>query len=61
MAEILGVPDSEWMDADEEVTPDAEWRFLRLHVETAITLQIGSRSASSAPGGTCARTSGATV
>jgi hypothetical protein len=41
IAEILGVPDSEWMDADEEPTLDAEWRFLRLHVETAIVLQIG--------------------
>ena len=40
IAEILEVPDSEWMDADEEVTPDAEWRFLRLHVDTAIALQV---------------------
>jgi hypothetical protein len=40
IAEILGVPDSDW--ADEELNPslDAEWRFLRLHVETAIALQI---------------------
>lgn len=38
MAEILDVPDSE--RADEELTPEAEWRFLRLHVETAIALQI---------------------
>jgi len=40
IAEILGVPDSEW--ADEGLNPfvDAEWRFLRLHVETAIALQI---------------------
>jgi hypothetical protein len=41
IAEILGVPDSEWVDADQELIPDAEWRFLRLHVETAIALQIG--------------------
>lgn len=41
IAEILDVPDSEWLDADEELTPDVEWRFLRLHVETAIALQIG--------------------
>jgi hypothetical protein len=41
IAEILDVPDSEWLDADEEPTPDAEWRFLRLHVESAIALQIG--------------------
>jgi len=42
IAEILGVPDSEWIDeGDGEPTLDAEWRFLRLHVETAIALQIG--------------------
>jgi hypothetical protein len=41
IAEILEVPDSEWMDAYEGLIPDAEWRFLRLHVETAIALQIG--------------------
>jgi hypothetical protein len=41
IAEILQVPDSEWMDAYEDLIPDAEWRFLRLHVETAIALQIG--------------------
>jgi hypothetical protein len=41
IAEILGVPESEWA-ADEEMNPsvDAEWRFLRVHVETAIALQI---------------------
>ena len=40
VAEILDVPESMW--ADEELNPllDAEWRFLRLHVETAIALQI---------------------
>lgn len=40
IAEILGVPDSE--RADEYLNPslDARWRFLRLHVETAIALQI---------------------
>ena len=34
------MPESEW--ADEELNPilDAEWRFLRLHVETAIALQM---------------------
>jgi hypothetical protein len=41
IAEILDVPDSEWLDANEELNPDAEWRFLRQHVETAIALQIG--------------------
>lgn len=40
IAEILDVPESTW--TDEELNPllDAEWRFLRLHVETAIALQI---------------------
>lgn len=40
IAEILDIPESEW--AGEELSPllDAEWRFLRLHVETAIALQI---------------------
>jgi hypothetical protein len=40
IAEILEVPGSEW--ADEYLSPslDARWRFLRLHVETAIALQI---------------------
>jgi hypothetical protein len=41
IAEILEVPDSEWMDAYEDPIPDAEWRFLRLHVEAAVALQIG--------------------
>ncbi len=50
IAEILGVPDSEWMDACEEPTPDAEWRFLRLHVETAIALQIGLATGEFRPG-----------
>jgi hypothetical protein len=35
------VPGSEWLDANEELNPDAEWRFLRLHAETAIALQTG--------------------
>jgi hypothetical protein len=50
IAEILEVPDGEWMDADEELTPDAEWRFLRLHVETAIVLQIGLATGEFRPG-----------
>jgi hypothetical protein len=50
IAEILDLPDSEWMDADEEVVPDAEWRFLRLHVETAIVLQIGLATGEFRPG-----------
>ena len=40
IAEILDMPETEW--ADEELNPslDAQWRFVRLHVETAIALQI---------------------
>ena len=41
IAEILGVPVSEWDDDEEELAPDVEWRFLRFHVETGIALQIG--------------------
>jgi hypothetical protein len=40
IAEILDVPGSEWTDEEQNRSLDAEWRFLRLHVETAIALQI---------------------
>lgn len=42
IAEILGLVDGEWQDEVEEdwPPPELEWRFLRLHVETAIALQI---------------------
>jgi hypothetical protein len=40
IAEILDVPETEWADEDLNPSLDAEWRFLRLHVETAIALQI---------------------
>jgi hypothetical protein len=40
IAEILDVPESEWADEDFNPSPDAEWRFLRLHVETAVALQV---------------------
>lgn len=40
IAEILGVPDREWMDVDDELNADAEWRFLRVHAETAMALQV---------------------
>jgi len=40
IAQILGVPASEWSDEEMEPDIDAEWRFLRLHIETAIALQI---------------------
>ena len=40
MAEILGLPDSEWLDQNGNVIPGAEDRFARLHAETALALQI---------------------
>jgi hypothetical protein len=42
MAEVLGLLDGEWQDEAREdwPPPEAQWRFLRLHVETAIVLQI---------------------
>jgi len=40
IAEILDVPGSEWADEHFNPSADAEWRFLRRHVETAIALQI---------------------
>jgi hypothetical protein len=42
IAEILGLVDGAWQDEVEEdwPPPELEWRFLRLHVETAIALQI---------------------
>jgi len=43
IAEILGLVHGDWQDEVEEdwPPPELEWRFLRLHVETAIALQIG--------------------
>jgi hypothetical protein len=40
IAEILGVPRSEWVNEELGPLPDAAWRFVRLHVETGIALQI---------------------
>ena len=40
IAEILEIPDSEWADEDMDPLPDYGQRFLRLHVETAVALQI---------------------
>jgi hypothetical protein len=41
IAEILDVPEDDWRAGEEgNPTVDAEWRFLRIHVETAIALQI---------------------
>jgi hypothetical protein len=34
------VPETEWTDEGPSLHLDAKWRFLRLHVETAIALQI---------------------
>ena len=45
------MPDSEWIDkGDGEPTLDAEWRFLRLHVETAVVLQIALATGEFRPG-----------
>jgi hypothetical protein len=44
IAEILGLVDGDdWQDEveDEWPPPELEWRLLKLHVETAIALQIG--------------------
>ena len=40
IAEILDIQESEWNDEYEDPLPDYEQRFLRLHVETAVALQI---------------------
>src|SRR5262249_10764951 len=43
IAELLGLVDGDWQDEveDDWPPPELEWRFLKLHVETAIALQIG--------------------
>ena len=33
IAEILGIPEDDWSDGEFNPLPEAEWRFLRLHVE----------------------------
>jgi hypothetical protein len=40
MAEILDVPENEWEDEGRDWSLGTKWRFRRLHVETAIALQI---------------------
>src|SRR5690349_8840636 len=40
MAEILGVPESEWLDDEEGPRPGVEDLCAQLHAETAIALQI---------------------
>ena len=42
IAEVLGLVHGDWQDEVEEdwPPPELEWRLLRLHVETAIALQI---------------------
>jgi hypothetical protein len=58
VAQILDVRGTEW--ADEELNPslDAEWRFLRLYVETAIALQCALVSGEFRAGALCATTNG---
>jgi hypothetical protein len=50
IAEILGIPAAEWFEEDIEPFPEAEWRFLRLHVETAVVLQIALATGEFRPG-----------
>jgi hypothetical protein len=50
IAEILEIPEAEWFEADIEPFPEAEWRFLRLHVETAVVLQIALATGEFRPG-----------
>ena len=50
IAEILGIPEDEWSDEDMGVLPEAEWRFLRLHVETGVVLQIALATGEFRPG-----------
>ena len=50
IAEILGIPEDEWFEEVMGVLPEAEWRFLRLHVETAVVLQITLATGEFRPG-----------
>ena len=50
IAEILGIPEDDWSDEDMGVLPEAEWRFLRLRVETAVVLQIALATGEFRPG-----------
>jgi hypothetical protein len=60
MAEVLGLADGECQDEAEEdwPPPEAKWRFLRLHVETAIVLQIALATGEFRTAITCATTTG---
>jgi hypothetical protein len=50
IAEILGIPEEEWSDGEYNPLPEVEWRFLRLHVETAVVLQIALATGEFRPG-----------
>ena len=50
MAEILGVRDDERPDEDGNYRPDVINRFAKLHVETAIALQIALATGEFSPG-----------
>jgi hypothetical protein len=50
IAEILDIPEDEWSDGELNPVPEAEWRFLRLHVETAVVLQIALAAGEFRPG-----------
>ena len=50
IAEILGIPEDDWSDGEFNPLPEVEWRFLRLHVETAVVLQIALATGEFRPG-----------
>ena len=52
VAEIVGAPDSDWEEADgvRQLRDEAEDRYLRLHVESAIALKIALCTGEFRPG-----------
>jgi hypothetical protein len=50
IADILQMPENEWTGEDGDLSDDAQWRFLRLHVETATALQIALATGEFRPG-----------
>jgi hypothetical protein len=50
IAEILGIPEIDRADGDLNLSVEDEWRFLRLHVETAVALQIALETGEFRPG-----------
>jgi len=50
LPEILEIPEDDWSDGEFNPLPEVEWRFLRLHVETAVVLQIALATGELRPG-----------